>query len=385
MTLEITPAKLKGGITPPPSKSQAHRLLIAAALAGGGKIENLAASQDIDATRRCLAALFAPSEGLPLLDCGESGSTLRFFIPLALALRGGGVFVGHGRLMERPQQPYFDLFDRQGISYRQEGGRLTVAGRLHAGVFPLRGDISSQFITGLLYALPLMEGDSEIVLTSPLESAGYVDLTVEVLTRFGIEIEGTYHVRGGQTYRPADAVVEADYTQAGIYFAANHMGSAVDIHGLAPQSKQGDRVIADYCAQLALPGTVTLDVSQCPDLVPALAVCAALRDGETTHMIHAARLRIKESDRLETTSEQLMRLGGQVAQGADSLTITGVSALTGGRVSACNDHRIAMMLAIAATRANGPVVLEGAQCVEKSYPRFWQDYAALGGKIREVP
>ncbi|MCD7948449.1 MAG: 3-phosphoshikimate 1-carboxyvinyltransferase [Oscillospiraceae bacterium] len=385
MTLEITPARLKGDITPPPSKSQAHRLLIASALAGGGTIENLAASQDIDATRRCLEALLTPSEGLPFLDCGESGSTLRFCIPLALALRDGGVFVGHGRLMARPQQPYFDLFDRQGISYRQEGDRLIVAGRLKAGVFPLRGDVSSQFITGLLYALPLLEGDSEITLTSPLESAGYVDLTVDVLSRFGIQIEGAYRVRGGQTYRPADAVVESDYTQAGVYFAANTIGSAVEIHGLAPYSKQGDRVIENYCARLAEPGTVTLDVSQCPDLVPALAVCAALRDGETTHIVNAARLRIKESDRLETTSGQLTRLGGKVTQGADSLTITGVSAFTGGQVSACNDHRIAMMLAVAATRATGPVVLEEAQSVEKSYPQFWRDYAALGGKIREVP
>ena len=190
MNVTITPGLLRGAITPPPSKSQAHRLLIAAALADGeSRIEHLADSQDIQATRRCMAALKAPGEDLPVLDCGESGSTLRFLIPVALALRGGGRFTGRGRLMERPQKPYFDLFDEKGIAYRQEDGVLTVQGRLTPGTFALPGDVSSQFVTGLLYALPLLEGDARITLTTPLESRGYVDMTLEALERFGIRAE----------------------------------------------------------------------------------------------------------------------------------------------------------------------------------------------------
>lgn len=384
MTLELTPARLAGEITPPPSKSQAHRLLIASALAGGGKIENLARSEDIDATRRCLEVLLATSDKPPLLDCGESGSTLRFLMPLALALRGGGVFTGHGRLMERPQKPYFDLFDRQGIAYRREGNALTLSGTLRAGEFTLPGNVSSQFITGLLYALPLLEGDSDIVLTSLLESSGYVEMTVEVLARFGITVEGRYHIPGGQRYRPTDTAVESDYSQAAFFYAANGLGNHIEIHGLREDSTQGDRVIRSYYRQLCGEGEVVLDVSQCPDLVPALALHAALRAGEVTRIVNAARLRIKESDRLETVSAQLNRLGARMTQGEDSLTITGVPELTGGRVSGCNDHRIAMMLGIAATRATAPVLLEDAACVAKSYPGFWSDYAALGGVLREV-
>ena len=182
MDITITPHRLSGSITPPPSKSQAHRAIIAAALAEGeSRVENLARSQDILATQGCMAALKAPGTGLPALDCGESGSTLRFLIPVALVLRGGGVFSGRGRLMERPQEPYFQIFREKGVSYGQKEGVLTVSGTLTPGRYPLRGDVSSQFITGLLYALPLLEGDSDIMLTTPLESKGYVDMTLDVL------------------------------------------------------------------------------------------------------------------------------------------------------------------------------------------------------------
>ena len=388
MNVTITPGLLRGAITPPPSKSQAHRLLIAAALADGeSRIEHLADSQDIQATRRCMAALKAPGEDLPVLDCGESGSTLRFLIPVALALRGGGRFTGRGRLMERPQKPYFDLFDEKGIAYRQEDGVLTVQGRLTPGTFALPGDVSSQFVTGLLYALPLLEGDSRITLTTPLESRGYVDMTLEALERFGIRAEcpdgRTLRVPGGQTYRPCRAAVESDYSQAAFYYAANGLGGQVEILGLNPRSAQGDRCIVPYHMQLCGPGEAELDVSQCPDLVPPLAAHAALRQG-ITRIVNAARLRIKESDRLTAVTQVLTALGADVVEGADCLTITGQpEGLAGGvTVDSHNDHRIAMMAAIAATRCAAPVTIIGAECVAKSYPDFWEDYERLGGQIQ---
>lgn len=394
MTLIITPSKLTGAITPPPSKSQAHRFLIAAALAGkGSAVHNLAQSEDIRATQRCLEEI-GPWNGpmsplrriaLPHLDCGESGSTLRFLIPIALAVRGGGLFTGRGRLMERPQKPYFDLFDEKGVSYVQKDGVLTVQGLLTPGEYRLPGNVSSQFITGLLYALPLLERDSKIMLTTALESRGYVDMTLEALEAFGIQVtwadERTLLVPGGQSYSPKDVTVEADWSQAGFWYAAKGLGNPVEIQGMDPHSKQGDQIIEEYYVKLCGEGTVTLDVSQCPDLVPALAAHAALRQGQITHIVNAERLRIKESDRLSSVREELCKLGGQVTETPDSLTITGVERLTGGSVDAHNDHRIAMMLAIASTRAEGPVTLTGAESVNKSYPNFWEDYVNLSGQI----
>ncbi|NCB62764.1 MAG: 3-phosphoshikimate 1-carboxyvinyltransferase [Clostridia bacterium] len=402
MTVTITSHKLSGPITPPPSKSQAHRALIAAALAGSeGQVENLAESRDILATRRCMAALgrgggaaVAPApdalsarrseKALPHLDCGESGSTLRFLIPVALALRGGGVFTGQGRLMERPQEPYFEIFREKGVAYEQKDGVLTVLGALTPGSYALRGDVSSQFVTGLLYALPLLDGDSDVVLTTPLESRGYVDMTVDVLTRFGVEVEcreNGYHIPGGQVYRPSPIRIESDYSQAGFYYAANGLGNTVNILGLNPDSRQGDRVIAEFAERLSMPGEVELDVADCPDLVPPLAAWAALREGQITRIVNAGRLRIKESDRLDTVAGELNKLGADVEQGRDFLTIQGVSALRGGVTDSHNDHRIAMMVAIAATRAEGAVTLTGAESVQKSYPNFWEDYRSLGGRF----
>ena len=385
MNLKLTPTKLKGAITPPPSKSYAHRALIAAALAGGNsELTNLADSRDIIATRRCLEALASPEE-LPLLDCGESGSTLRFLIPVALALRGGARFTGQGRLMERPQKPYFDLFDEKGIFHKQADGVLTVKGTLTPGDYHLPGDVSSQFVTGLLYSLPLLEGGtSRIILTSPLESRNYVDMTVEVMAHFGVKVEETNHgwlVPGNQSYKPNALAIEADWSQAGFFYAALGLGNELDIQGMNLQSTQGDMRIVPYYETLIQEVDVELDVSQCPDLVPPLAVHAAVRSG-TTRIVNAARLRIKESDRLATVTQTLNALGAQIEEGPDSLTIHGVDVLAGGvAVDCCNDHRIAMMAAVAATRCAAPIVLNGAECVAKSYPDFWDDYAGLGGII----
>ena len=210
-TVEIEAGQLAGTVQVPPSKSAAHRYLIAAALAGGGQVHNLGDSQDLRATRICLERLKEAGEELPLLDCGESGSTLRFLIPVALALRGGGRFIGHGRLMERPLDPYEKLFREKGLKWEREDQVLTVAGQLSPGVYSLPGDVSSQFVTGLLFALPLLPGDSEIRLTSPLESEGYVDMTLEALEQFGIQVEREgyqrFSIRGGQSWTPREVTV----------------------------------------------------------------------------------------------------------------------------------------------------------------------------------
>ena len=385
MDIRITPQKLSGVVTPPASKSMAHRAVLAMALADRqGILSNLSDSQDIQATKRCVESLKAPRPDgeLPFLDCGESGSTLRFLIPIALAVAGGGVFTGHGRLMERPQQPYFDIFDEKGIFYEQKDGVLTVQGTLTPGVYHLPGNVSSQFVTGLLYALPLLTGDSTIKITTPLESSGYVDMTLDMLEKFGISVENQnyeiFRVPGNQTYQARDIAVESDWSQAGFWYAANFLDNRVSIQGLDPSSTQGDRMVASLYWKLAKPGDVDIDVSGCPDLLPPLAVMAAIRQG-TTCFVNAARLRIKESDRLATVHQLLTALGGQAEEGPDSLTVHGVSAFTGGTVDGANDHRIVMAAAIAATRANAPVTILGAEAVNKSYPSFWEDYKRLGG------
>ena len=407
MNVTVTPARLKGTVIPPPSKSQAHRVLIAAALSGGvSRIDNVVLSQDIEATLRCLCALgtgvqregkalvihglgngIRQAPPCPGLDCGESGSTLRFLIPLSLAICGEGAFAGHGRLMERPQKPYFDLFDGKGIFHEQRDGRITVRGLLPPGEYRLPGNVSSQFVTGLLYALPLLDGDSGIVLTSPLESRGYVDMTLDTLGLFGVcpeAREDGFFIPGNQRYQSRDFAIEADWSQAGFWYAAKLLGSPLDVGGMDPGSAQGDRVVLDHYAKLSGPGDVELDVSDCPDLVPPLAAMAALRAGYTTRLTNAARLRIKESDRLAAVTRVLNDLGADVTEGPDSLTIHGKDCLAGGvKVDGFHDHRIAMMTAAAATRCVKPVTITGAECVAKSYPNFWDEYESLGGKIRK--
>ena len=400
MNVTITPGPLSGAVTPPPSKSQAHRLLIAAALADGeSTITNVGRSQDIEATVNCLEELGAgfswagstvtvrgmganPMSPLrrmacPRLACGESGSTLRFLIPVALAVRGGGIFTGRGRLMERPLKPYFDLFDEKGIFYEQKDGQLTVAGMLTPGEYRLPGDVSSQFFTGLLFALPLLNGPSAIIPTTPLESEGYIQMTLQAMGQFGVEMPVTmslppqYHPRGNQTYRAADAEVEADWSQAAFWYAAMYLWD-VDVQGMNLRSAQGDRVMADYYDRFFM-WADSFDLSNCPDLAPPLAVMAALRSGGgVTRLTNAARLRLKESDRLASVTAVLNALGGDVTEGPDSLTIRGKDTLAGGvKVDSFNDHRIAMMAAIAAARCEKPVTITGAVWVAMSSPYFW--------------
>ena len=409
MNLILSPAHLRGSITPPPSKSNSHRLLIAAALASGESIiENFLPGEDLTATVRTLRALGADihsqgstlhisgiasrsvrTDDLPHLDCGESGSTLRFLIPVALAVAGGGVFHGSKRLFERPLGPYFDIFQKQGVEYSLTDDALTICGKLLPGEYLLPGNVSSQFFSGLFFALPLLGAPSRIIPDGHMESFSYVGMTLHTLSQFGIHIPATlsippqYHVPSDTYYLPGHFRAENDWSQAAFWYAAAGIGNAVTVAGMDDDSLQGDRVILDHGAQIKNGGCISIDISDCPDLAPPLAVWGALMNGEL-HLTNAARLRMKESDRLASITRALAALGADIHEGADSLTIRGKDRLRGGAVVNCeNDHRIAMMLAIAATRCEQPITLLGAQCVNKSYPHFWQDYASLGGIIHE--
>ena len=406
MDIQITPRHLSGTVTPPPSKSMAHRLLIAAALgAGRSTVRGVAMSQDVEATLRCLTALgghwrettpgtleitgiggrrSTPGTALPRLDCGESGSTLRFFLPIALAVAGGGVFTGQGRLMDRPQGPYLDLFREKGIFCEQTGGTFTVRGTLEPGEYHLPGNVSSQFFTGLLFALPLLDGPSTIVPTTAVESWDYILMTLDALTGAGVTAAEP-HTPGEafwvcpSAYQPFDRTVEADWSQAAFWYAAIALGSQLELTGLNAFSVQGDMAVVPHFLRLTQPGDREIDVSGIPDLLPPLAVMAAVRSG-TTRFVNAARLRMKESDRLETTAALLTTLGVSAQAGPDFLTVQG-GAITGGTVDGANDHRIVMAAAIAATASSSPVTIRGAEAVKKSYPDFWEVYQSLGGVI----
>ena len=400
MDIRIRPHALSGAVTPPPSKSMTHRLLLAAALADGvSTIENAALSQDVEATLRCLAALGARRENLdagtlrvagiggrrktftepPRFDCGESASTLRFLIPVALAVAGGGVFTGRGRLMERPMKPYFDLFAEKNILCERAADALTVRGELTPGEYRLTGSVSSQFFTGLLFALPLLGSASTVVPTTRIESRGYVAMTRDALALANVRVEGEERFTvSPSAYRPFTAAAEADWSQAAFWYAARFLGNRVELRGLNEGSAQGDRVIAALCAEFQTAGERRVDVSDCPDLLPPLAVMAARRAG-TTRFVNAARLRMKESDRLSAAAALLRAFGVPAEETADSLTVRGVRAFSGGTVDGANDHRIVMAAAIAAASADAPVTITGAGAVNKSYPLFWEEYKRLGG------
>ncbi|MGN1097465.1 MAG: 3-phosphoshikimate 1-carboxyvinyltransferase [Clostridia bacterium] len=389
MRITITPHTLGGSMIMPPSKSYSHRALICAAL-GGGQALNLGDSADIRATAACMAALKTGE----VMDANESGSTLRFLIPIALAKNGSVEIKGSRRLMERPLDDYFNIFNEQGIAYSLENSVLKAKGRLKAGDYRIRGDVSSQFITGLLFALPMLDGDSRIVITTELQSKAYVDMTIEVLSKYGIDIEETeygYFVRGGQEYRPFDYTVEGDFSQAGFFLA---MGK-VDCKGLNPDSIQGDRASVEVYRSMGMEivqtpdgyltngialKPATVDVSQIPDFVPVLACVMATAHGES-RIVNAGRLRIKESDRLAAITEELKKLGADVEEGEDFLIIRGGKPLHGAQCSSHNDHRIAMALATLSPHVTGALAIDGAESVNKSMPDFWERFKALGGQI----
>ena len=364
----------------------AHRAVVAELLAGLDTFSvSPTLSEDIRATVACAAALRGAGESV--LDCGESGSTLRFLIPVALVLRGGGTFTGRGRLMQRPQTPYFDIFDEKGVVYEQAGDRLTVRGRLTPGEYRLPGDVSSQFVTGLLFALPLLDAKSVIRLTSPLQSAAYVDMTLDTLRRCGVSADCTnpdvFRIPGRQRYRVDNLSVEADWSQAAFWYAANFLGNAVEIRGLNPDSVQGDRAIADLYREMQTPAPLEIDLSGIPDLLPPLAIMAARR-ASPTRFANAGRLRLKESDRLESVAALLRAFGVGAETGPDWLRVDGGMTDSGGGVDVddANDHRIVMAAAVLASARREPVTIRGAEAVRKSYPSFFADYRELGGEIR---
>ncbi len=402
MNLTIMPRKLSGEVKIPASKSVAHRLLLCAAFSGEeNRLTGFSASEDMMATIRGLRALGADTElsgdtavirpGKVLggeIDCGESGSTLRFLIPPALALLNGEIsFVGHGRLMERPLTPYFDLFAEKRIRWRQEDNRLVLSGKLTAGSYSLSGKVSSQFVTGLLFGLALLKEDSEIRITDRLESRGYVDLTLSALAEAGIKAENQSYQRflipGGQKFRPVSGEIEGDWSQAAFFLGANFLGCEIRPMGLKCNSLQGDRAVSGILGEMKNPGCLLVDAAEIPDLIPALAVAAAGRNGGSVRFVNAGRLRMKESDRITSTVRLVRSLGGKAAEGPDYLEIAGTGTLSGGTVDCQNDHRIAMAAAEASCICQNEVKLIGAECVRKSYPVFWEDFARLGGKAEE--
>lgn len=398
MDLRIKPAFLRGNINVPPSKSISHRALIAAALADGeSTIENLLDCADTDATISALTALGAKIEyngstarvtgiSMPnkstVINCRESGSTLRFMIPVAAALGANSEFHGAGKLPERPITPFFELLPEHGVKLLTEKMPYRISGRLTGGNYSIAGNISSQFITGFLMAFPLTDENCKINITTRLESKGYVDLTIDVMESFGVhveEAENSYFIAENSAYKPCNFSVEADLSQAAFFLVANAIGSDISINGINTNSRQGDREILDIVQKFGKScAPFRVDASQIPDLVPILTVLACFADG-VSEITGCQRLRIKECDRLAAISEELNKLGAKVEIIGDSLKITGIKELHGGECDAWNDHRIAMSLAVASTRCTSPVVIRGAECVTKSYPHFFEDFKMLGG------
>ena len=418
MNVIIHPKKLKGNVLIPPSKSLSHRAIIAACLAEGESIiSNISFSKDINATISAMEALGAKvvKDGSTLyitgskikrvkdlIDANESGSTIRFMIPIALVSNEPITFTGKNNLVNRPLDSYYEIFDNLGIEYTHPENAylpLCVNGGLKSGVYKMRGDISSQFITGLLYALPLLDGDSKIIITTNMESIGYIDLTLDVLKDFGIEIDNINYkefiIKGNQKYKPSNYIVEGDYSQTAFYLVGGALGNDINILGMKEKSLQGDKKVIEDIK--AMNGDVTfidgilkcnksdtksavIDFSQSPDLGPALSVLASLSQG-TSHFINASRLRIKECDRITCVLEELNKMGANITETPDSMIINGVTKLHGTVVDSHNDHRLAMAFAMAATVCDGDVKILNAECVSKSYPHFWEDYIKLGGDV----
>jgi len=418
MDIVITPVNLTGNITAPVSKSSVHRLMICAALADSPTeiVYSGAVSDDIVATRRCLEGLgatvtdtdrgvlvtpfdrIAPAADI-LLDCGESGSTLRFLIPVAAALGGVRRFILRGRLPERPLSPLKEELERHGVKIGLDGNILTVCGDgMTVGEFVIDGGVSSQFISGLLFALPIMGGGS-VRVTGEMQSRPYVDMTVRTMYNYGMKVtesEGVFTLIEVSA-SPKEVCAEGDYSGAAFYICAGALSDeGIRIRGLDPRSLQGDRRIIDIVREMGavveeLPDGVfvrrgglhgiTVDATDIPDLVPVVAALAALADGKTV-ITGVARLRLKESDRIETTCNMINALGGCAVGNDERITVTGGVSSPVSAVDSAGDHRIAMAAAILAIGARSEVVIKDAGCVKKSYPMFWDDYTCLGGIVK---
>lgn len=422
--VKIIPSPLHGVVEAISSKSDAHRLLIAASLSeGGGGVVSNVLSKDIEATIDCLSSLgsristekigsafritVSPiiPQDTPLLDCKESGSTARFLLPVAAVVSHNATLTGQGKLPDRPFTPLTLQMEKNGCKFSRHSLPITVNGRLCPGEFALDGDISSQFISGLLFALPLLDKNSIIKLNSPLQSVGYVDMTINTLSRFGVEIEAInegFFVKGNQHFLHEGSIfAEGDWSNSAFWLCGGALSESTSngnifVSNILQNSLQRDKQITDLltlfgadikkqengfsCGYKAL-NSIEIDAGEIPDLVPVLAAVAALSNGKTT-IYNARRLRFKESDRLHTTCAALSSIGADIVQGADGdcLIINGKKRLCGGITDSFNDHRIAMAVAIAACRCDNEVIITNAQAVEKSYPAFFEDYNSLGGK-----
>lgn len=400
MKVKIEPSIAKGEIKAPPSKSYAHRLLICSALANGtSTVNGVINSYDMEATLNCISALgvsFVKENELVTVNgsklknseiskfyCNESGSTLRFFIPLALALGGINEFYGTERLLSRGLEVYEDICTSQGIVIEKTDKCVKFIGKLKPDTFNVKGNISSQFITGLLFALPLLNGDSVINITTELESASYIDITLDALEQFGIEVtrnENTFYIKGNQKYNPRSISVEGDMSNAAFLDAFNVLGGDVSVLGLNPLSKQGDSVYAPMMVDLKYTSP-EIDVSDCPDLAPILFALAAACNG--AKFIGTKRLRIKESDRAAAMAMELKKFGIDVSVNENSVTVhKGALHKPREELNGHNDHRIVMALSVISSIYGGEI--DGCEAVSKSYPCFFEDIKKLGIKCEVI-
>ena len=412
MLARIQPSRLQGSVTVPPSKSMAHRALLCAGLAAGTtQIQGILPSQDMEATCRALTALGAsiarqgslarvqgvagrPKAPQGPVDCGESGSTLRFLIPAFALASAPARLTGRGRLPQRPLGPYGAIFHGQGLPFAQDETGVSFQGPLAPGDYGLPGDVSSQFISGLLFALPLLPGDSHIRIQPPFESRGYVNMTLQVMDAFGVQaafLDGlTLHVPGNQLFTAPAApfLVEGDDSQAAFFLTLDAILGDVSVAGLSLRSIQGDRVMGEILARCGhVPGQpprplapFVADLGDCPDLGPILMTLGLFCQGES-RLLNAGRLRLKESDRGTAMAQELSKLGGQASLAGDEIRIRQSRLRPGPALSSHGDHRIAMALAVAALGARIPADIQGAEAVEKSYPDFWKDLARLGARV----
>ncbi len=440
MQVTITPQKLKGKIDAVSSKSYLHRILLCAAMSDRETTIYLnCRSKDVDATIRCVEAMGAKveveegkvtihpvewkenvaadetAEGagtenhmpeFPILDCGESGSTARFVLPMAAAVCGGGTLIGEGRLPERPFGAICMVMEENGCVFSSYSLPMTVTGHLKSGVYRIPANISSQYISALMMSLPLVEGDSEIVFTTEVESEGYLDITESVMRDFGMPLEKTangYQIKGNRKYKsPGEITAEGDWSNGAFWVAANALGSELKIGNLKDGSLQRDCQITEVvetlfsgvgqsvtdrvgssCGKSEMAARmsadeITINGADIPDIIPISAVMACKRTGRT-RFINCGRLRLKESDRLTSVATLICALGGRAIVDKDDLIVDGCGKLVGGKIDSFKDHRIVMSAAIAATICTEPVTITNAQDVAKSYPEFFADYETLGG------
>lgn len=409
MKIQLNPSKSQGTINAPPSKSMAHRSFLAAALTcGTSKISNLVYSQDMEATLGALPLLGAKVERgadfvtitgnggvfppiTETVDCIESGSTLRFLIPLFTHSHSPVTFTGRGRLMQRPQEVYADLFKEKGLTFTQEGQEISISGSFTGGDFTLDGSVSSQFITGLLFTLPLLKEDSTLHITEPFESRSYVELTRQTLADFGISTtwtdtsKNTLQINGNQTFNPHDYVVEGDCSQAAFWAVLGAISGDIAVSGIRPDTLQGDHVIFHLLKKAGANFTNTngtysyqashligteIDLADCPDLGPVLMVMGLFAEGETK-IYNAGRLRVKESDRIAAMESEILKMGGNIRVEGDTIYLNKSTLTTSSDLTSHNDHRIAMAMAVATVCAKVSSIIDHAQAVEKSYPDFW--------------